>query len=216
MNRLPAFILIVCSVIVNGCFGPSVSGSGRVISEARNVSGFSNVSLEGSGRVVIEQGGAESLTVTADDNLLNHIETEVRGSTLVLGEKKGVRLSPTEDIVFKLTLKKLDALDVSGSGIAEAKGIQSAKMKIGISGSGEVSAEGAADDLDINISGSGRFRGGSLKSRRTSVDISGSGSAAVASSETLNATISGSGSVEYVGDPQIHQNISGSGSIRKR
>ena len=216
MNRVPVFIVIFFSVIVNGCFGPSVSGSGRVISETRNVSGFSGVSLEGSGRVVIEQGGAESLTVAADDNLLNHIQTEVRGSTLVLGEKRGISLSPTGDIVFKVTLRKLDTLDVSGSGVAEAKGLQSAKMKIGISGSGEVSAEGAADDLDINISGSGRFRGAGLKSKRTSVDISGSGSAEVASSETLNAMISGSGSVEYVGDPRIHQDISGSGSIRKR
>ena len=216
MNRLPAFIVIFFSVIVNGCFGPSVSGSGRVISETRNVSGFSNVSLEGSGHLIIEQGGAESLTVTGDDNLLHYIETEVRGSTLVLGEKSGVRLSPSKDIVFKVTLTKLDTLDLSGSGVVEAKGLQSAKMNIDISGSGEVSAEGADDDLDIAISGSGRFRGDSLKSKRTRVDISGSGSAVVASSETLNAIIGGSGSIEYVGDPQVHQDISGSGSVRKR
>src|ERR1700677_3466463 len=106
MNRLTAFVVILFSVIVNGCFGPSVSGSGHLISETRNVSDFSNVSLEGSGRVVIQQGGAESVTVTGDDNLLSHIETEVRGNTLVLGEKSGVSLSPSKDIVFKLTLRK--------------------------------------------------------------------------------------------------------------
>jgi hypothetical protein len=209
-------MVIFFSVIVNGCFGPSVSGSGHVITETRNVSGFSGVSLEGSGRVVIEQGDGESVTVTADDNLLNYVETDVRGSTLVLGQKSGVRLSPSKDVVFKVTVRKLDALDISGSGFAEAKGLQGAKMKIDISGSGEVSAEGADDDLDINISGSGRFRGDGLKIKRTRVDISGSGSAVVASSETLNAIVSGSGSIEYVGDPQIHQNISGSGSVRKR
>jgi len=218
MNRLPAVVVILFSVIVNGCssFGPSVSGSGRVISETRNMSGFSNVSLEGSGRLFIEQGAVESLTVTGDDNILPDIQTEVRGGTLVLGEKSGVSLSPSKDIVFKVTLKKLDTLDISGSGVAEAKGLQSPRMKIDLSGSGEVTAEGAADDLDIGISGSGRFRGDGLKSKRTRIDISGSGSAVVASSETLNAVVSGSGSVEYVGDPQVHQDISGSGSIRKR
>lgn len=216
MNRLPAVVVILFSVIVNGCFGPSVIGSGRVISETRNMSGFSNVSLEGSGRVVVEQGGVESLTVTGDDNILRYVESEVRGGTLVLGEKSGVSLSPSRDIVFKVTLRKLDALEISGSGVAEAKGLQSAKMKIDLNGSGEVSAEGVADDLDISISGSGRFRGDGLKSKRTRIDISGSGSAVVASSETLNAIVSGSGSIEYVGDPQVHQDISGSGSIRKR
>jgi hypothetical protein len=189
MNRLPTFIVILFSVIANGCLGPSVTGSGRVMSETRNVSGFSSVSLKGSGRVLIEQGGAESLTVTADENLLNYVETEVRGSTLVLGQKNGARLSPSRDIVFKVTLRKLDSLDLAGSGDVEARGVQSAKMKIDLSGSGEISAEGAADDLDISISGSGRLRSDSLKSRRTRVDISGSGSAVVASSETLDATI---------------------------
>jgi hypothetical protein len=217
MNRLPAVFVILLSVIANGClFGPSVSGSGHVTSETRNMSGFSNVSLEGSGRLVIAQGGVESLTVTADDNLMPYIQTEVRGGTLVLGQKNGVSLSPSTDIVFKVTTRKLDTLDISGSGVAEAKGLQSAKMKIDVSGSGEISADGAADDLDIDISGSGRFRGEGLKSKRTRVDISGSGSALVASSETLNATVSGSGSIEYVGDPRVHQDISGSGTIRKR
>jgi hypothetical protein len=217
MNRLASFVVILFSVVANGCFEPSVNGSGRVINETRNVGGsFSNVSVEGSGRVVIEQDGAESVTVTGDDNLLNYLKTEVQGSTLVLGEKSGVRLSPSKDIVFKVKLRKLDTLEISGSAAAEAKALQSAKMKIDISGSGEVSAEGAADDLDITISGAGRFRGDGLKSKRTRIDISGSGSAVVASSETLNATVSGSGSIEYVGDPQVHQDISGSGSVRKR
>ena len=216
MNRLAAFGVILFSVMANGCFGPSVSGSGHVVSETRNVSGFSNVSLEGSGRLVIEQGGAESLTVTSDDNLMSHIETEVRGSTLVLGERSGVNLRPSQDIVFKVALKKLDTLDVSGSGTGQAKGIQGAKMKVDISGSGEVSTEGSDDDLDISMSGSGRFRGDGLKSKRTSVDVSGSGSAVVASSDTLDATVSGSGSIEYVGAPRVHQSISGSGSIRQR
>lgn len=216
MNRLPVFVVILLTVIVNGCLGPSVGGSGRVISEKRNISDFSNISLEGSGRVVIEQSGVDSLTVTCDDNILRYIESEVRGNTLVLGERSGVSLSPSTDILYKVTLRRLDTLDISGSGVVEAKGLQSAKMKIDLSGSGEVSAQGAADDLDITISGSGRFRGDSLKSRRTRIDVSGSGNALIASSETLDAIISGSGSVEYVGDPRVHQDISGSGSLRKR
>jgi hypothetical protein len=216
MSRLFAYMVIFFSVIADGCLGPRVSGSGHVVSETRTVNGFSSVSLEGSGRLVIHQGGAESVTVTSDDNILRDLETEVRGGTLVLGEKSGVSLNPSRDIVFNVTLRKLENLDLSGSGVAQAKGLQSANLKIDLSGSGEVSAEGSADDLDVTISGSGRFRGESLKSRRTRVNISGSGSAVVASSDTLDAAIGGSGSIEYVGTPQVHQSISGSGSSRQR
>ena len=203
-------------MILNGCFGPSVNGSGHVVSETRNVSDFTNVSLEGAGHVLLQQGGAESVTVTGDDNLLPDLETVVQGGTLVLREKNGVRLNPSKDIVFKVTVGKLDGLSLSGSGDVEAKGIQSGKMKIDLSGSGEVSAEGSADDLDLTISGSGQYHGDKLKSKRTRVEISGSGGAMVASSDTLDATINGSGSVEYAGMPQVHQSINGSGSIRQR
>jgi hypothetical protein len=186
------------------------------MSETRNVSGFSNVALRGSGRVVIEQSGTESVTVSGDDNLMSDIETVVRGSTLELGQRRGISLSPSRDIVFKVTLKRLDTLEDSGSGVVEARGLQNDKVRIDISGSGEVSADGSADDLDVSISGSGQFRGDGLKSKRTRVDISGSGNAVVASRETLNAIISGSGSIEYIGDPQVHRSISGSGSVQRR
>lgn len=216
MNRVPALMVIPFSMILSGCLGPSVSGSGHVVTDKRNVSGFSSVSLEGSGHLVVEQGAAESLTVTADDNLMPYLQAEVRGGTLALGEKPGANLNPSKDIVFNVTLANLDGLTLSGSGEVQAKGIQSPKMKIDLSGSGDISAQGSADDFGVSISGSGNFHGDGLKSKRTKVDISGSGNAAVASSDTLDATINGSGSIEYVGSPQVRQNINGSGSVRRR
>ena len=180
------------------------------------MSGFSAVSLDGSGRLVVEQTGSESLTVTGDDNLLPYIETYVSGKTLTLGEKSGTNISPSKDIIFRLTVKSLDNIDISGSGAADVKGVQGQALKIDISGSGEVSAEGAADEVNVGISGSGRYHGDTMRSKRARVDISGSGSALLAVSEKLDANVSGSGSIEYVGDPQVHQDISGSGSVRKR
>jgi hypothetical protein len=216
MQRLWSSCLILASVLAGGCFGPIVTGSGKVVTETRNVSGFSAVSLEGSGRLVIEQTGTESLTITGDDNLLPYIESSVSGKTLTLGEKDGTSISPSKDIVFKLTVKSLNNIDISGSGTADAKGLQAQALKVDISGSGEVSADGAADELNLGISGSGRYRGNTLRSKRARVDISGSGSAVLAVSEKLDANVSGSGSIEYIGDPQIQQDISGSGSVRKR
>jgi hypothetical protein len=207
---------MLASALATGCFGPTVTGSGKVVTEPRNVAGFSAVSLDGSGRLVVEQTGTESLTVTGDDNLLPYIETKVSGHTLTLGETSGTNISPSKDIVFKLTVKTLDNIGISGSGAADVKSLQGTNLKIDISGSGEISADGAEDDLNVDISGSGRLRGDTLRSKRARVDISGSGRAALAVSEKLDANVSGSGTIEYVGDPQVHQDISGSGSVRKR
>jgi hypothetical protein len=214
MEHFRCFGLIVLGALVAGC-GPVIEGSGKIVTEPRSVAGFSAVELSGSGHLVIEKGGSESLSITADDNLLQYLETEVRGRTLTLGQKDGVNVNPSKDIVFRLTVKDLDNIDISGSGSADAKGLQGDKMTVGVSGSGAISLEGTVNDLDVNISGSGQYHGRGMNSKRARVDISGSGGAVLAVSEKLNATVSGSGSIDYIGDPQVQQDVSGSGSIRK-
>jgi Putative auto-transporter adhesin, head GIN domain len=217
MHNVRASLLISCSVISGACVFDSVAGSGKIMTEPRTVSGFSAVSLSGSGQVIIEQTGMESLTVTTDDNLLPYIKTDVKGNTLELGLKDSMTyLRPTHDIVFRLTVRKLEGLDISGSGKADAKGLDPDHVKIKVSGSGEVSAQGTANDLDLSISGSGGYRGEDMRSKRATIDISGSGGAVIAASETLKAHVSGSGSIEYIGDPQVTQHVSGSGSVHRR
>ena len=217
MHSLRAWLLTSSTVLLSACVFDSIGGSGTIITEPRTVSGFSSVSLSGSGQVLIEQTGTESLTVTTDDNLLPYIKTEVRGDTLDLGLTNPMtNVRPTNNIVFKLTVKKLDELAVSGSGEADAKGVKVDRIRIRISGSGDVSAQGTANELDLSISGSGGYRGEEMRSKRATVGISGSGRAVLAADETLSADVSGSGSIEYLGDPQVTQQISGAGSVRRR
>jgi hypothetical protein len=168
--------------------------------------------------LIVEQTGTESLTITADDNLLPYIKADMKGNTLELGIQNWMTsLRPTADIVYNLTVKKLEDIRVSGSGRVTAKGLNADRLNIRISGSGEVLAQGGdVTDLDLRISGSGDYRGAELKSKTASLRVSGSGSATVAASEKLNADISGSGSVDYIGDPIVRQHVTGSGSVRRR
>jgi hypothetical protein len=216
MNTRRAFLLVACCAVSSACTTDIVAGSGNVVTEARNVSGFSGVSLNGSGQLFIEQSGSDSLTVTADDNILPEINTEVVGNTLMLGVTDPMTsVRPTRAIVFRMTVKALDDLRVSGSGKVDARALNQDRLSVGISGSGEVLVQGSADSFDLTISGSGGYRGEEMKSRRASVDVSGSGSALVAASDTLSADISGSGMVDYIGDPRVSERVSGSGRVRR-
>jgi Putative auto-transporter adhesin, head GIN domain len=217
MARIRTGLLIGGCVFVSACMLNAVNGSGKIVTQSRAVSGISNVSLSGSGQVLIEQGDSESLTVTTDDNLLQYIQTYVHGNALDLGFTDPMtNIQPTNDIVFTLKVKKLEGLEISGSGKADVKGLAQDRLQIRISGSGDVSGQGTAHDLELRISGSGNYRGQDIKSQRATVGVSGSGNAVVSVSDTLKADVSGSGTIEYVGEPQVSQNISGSGSVRRR
>jgi hypothetical protein len=94
MNKKMAIVLIVFALAVVSCNGITVNlggrgtqsveivESGNVVTEDRQVSGFDGIAFDGIGELIITQGDTESLTVQADENVMPHIVTEVRGSEL--------------------------------------------------------------------------------------------------------------------------------------
>jgi len=212
-----------------------VRGSGRVVEEEREVSGFTGVALNGVGHLTIERGDTERLRIEAEDNLLPYIETQISGGVLEIGQRTNVNLWPKRPINFYLTVVNLESVAVSGSGQVEAPVLEAERFSLAISGSGDAKmdgldtqeltvqisgsgkvdiAGGKADKQDVSISGSGRYTARDLESMDAQVRISGSGSATIRVSDNLDVTVSGSGDVQYLGRPRIQQAVSGSGKVR--
>lgn len=225
-------ILALC---VSGCMfsnTPTITGSGKVISEKRSVANFDKVSVGGSGELVITQGDEESLEIRTDDNLLPVIKSEVSGGELSIGWNN-VNLRPSQTIHYELKLKKLQQLQLSGALQAKAEKLSSDHLSVSISGSGKViiakldgkeldqqvsgSGEfelgGHVDVQKVGISGSGRYSAGDLESNRVEAQVSGSGNLTVWAKQSLVANISGSGEVKYFGTPEVHSECSGSGRV---
>ena len=211
--RLPAAGLAVL-LFVSAC--AVVSGSGQVASQAPQVSGFTKIELSGPGELTIEQGGTESLTIEADDNVLPRLTSEVSDGTLKLDKKRGITLQPRTPIRYRVTLKDLTGLEISGSATVRGEGMRLQSLRLEISGSGVVNLSGSAAEQDIEVSGSGRYEAAELPSEKVQADISGSGQVAVAVSRELKVDISGSGSLTYSGDPSVQQDVSGSGRVIKK
>jgi hypothetical protein len=216
-------------------FGPGVSGSGNVVTESRKVSGFDSISVEYPAQVSVKQGNAESLKISAEDNLLPNLKTEVKNGTLEIFYKKtdDKHVNPTKPVVIAIVVKdlsevdfssageltldglKTDNLDVSlsGAGSLDLNEIDVKKLSINLSGAGGTTASGTADDLDVNISGFGDFKGADLHSQTVSIHISGTGGATVWVDDQLDVNISGAGSVNYYGSPDVTKQVSGIGGV---
>jgi Putative auto-transporter adhesin, head GIN domain len=201
-----------CDDIVGGAVG--VRGSGKTVTESRDVSGFDEIAVLGSGVVVVTVDGTESLVVEAEDNIMPLLRTEVRNGRLELGPKQSI--SPTEEIRYTISAASLEGVSISGSGDISATGVDSKSFSVAITGSGHIVPTGTTGDLAVDISGSGNFEGAGLEARIGEVTISGSGSAAVNVTDTLDVTIAGSGGVSYSGTPSLTTSISGSGDVTRR
>jgi hypothetical protein len=213
------------------------TGSGRVETESRAVSGFDSVDLSGTGDLVITQGESEALTIEAEDNILPHIKTEVKGGELVIGFDRddwNDIINPTRPIKFNLTVKNLSGVTISGSGSITAASLNADRLELNVSGSGSVaidqlqasdlvfdlSGSGQADlsgqvtSQEIHISGSGNYNAGDLQCQDATLDSSGSAQVTLWVEDSLDVQTSGSGSIRYYGSPQINTDSSGSSTLQ--
>ncbi|MFS8117048.1 MAG: GIN domain-containing protein [Microcoleus sp.] len=221
--RLKRYWLVACLValsIVAGCYfnigGSGVRGSGIVKTESREVPGFSSISFKSVGRVKVQQTGKESLTISAEDNILPLLESRVADNILYLTIVNDSHLNPTKPIEFVVQVKSLESLNTDGVGSIEAQGIQGKRLAVVMDGVGEVTIAGSADVLDLTLSGVGSYQGEAFQTKQATVRNSGVGSAVVNVSEQLEADLSGVGSIEYVGSPQVQKSGRGLGSVKKR
>src|SRR5688572_24381399 len=201
MRNVGCFLMLVSILLISSCGFTNVEGSGTVITEQRPVSGFTAVSLSGTGKLIINQTGKEGLTITADDNLMQYLTSEVHGSQLILGTTQYTNLNPSAPVVYKLDVGKLVEIEVSGSGEVDAPGLVTTGLKVNANGATKMNISGQADQQEITISGAGEYHAAGLKSKEVTITITGSGDAELAVSDKLNVTVTGAGSVEYIGDP---------------
>jgi hypothetical protein len=238
-KKIVFFILLISALALSACSTtttntqPIINGSGKVTTETRSVSGFTQVALNGVGNVNVILGDHDSVAIGAEDNLMKYITTTLEGSRLVISISNGVQINPTRPVNYTVTLKSLDGLSVGGSGnmtvdtprseqiTLEITGsgdinvthLDTSMLAATISGSGSINLIGRATNQTVNITGSGNFNAGDLNSGAAEVTISGSGNATVWSTGALKATLLGSGNVRYFEGSTLNPSILGNGKI---
>lgn len=233
--------LFIVSLLLSACgigFGRRIiRGSGDVVSESREVSGFDKVRIEGAGELYLTQGETESLKIEAEDNIITEITSKVENSTLVISfddESFDDTVIPTEPIKFYLNVIDIAGLNISGAARVVSESINSEKFVLDVSGAADIDIDSlTADSLEMNFSGgvecdlsgevrdltlvvdgAGSFDAADLKSANSDITINGVAEVKLWVTEELDISINGAGSVRYYGKPHVSQSIEGLGTIR--
>ena len=91
-----------------------IKGSGNIISENRELTNFSSISLIGRMDVNIKYFDKYNCTVISDENLIPYIKTEVLNNNLQISINKNY--SSTEGIEVNVNVLEYDEVSISGSG----------------------------------------------------------------------------------------------------
>lgn len=208
-------LLAVLIVSLGGCRFWGVRGSGDIETENRNVEEFDSIEASGAFEIRVTIGDKQSLSVTADDNLLRHIVTRVRNGKLILDTKRD--LNPRRDIIITITAKNLKQIEASGACDIFVESINNDYLEIDMSGASDIKLLGSTDKFSVYLSGAGNVDAKNLIAKKVKISLSGASDAVVHATELLDAEVSGVGSVDYYGDPdKVVTDISGVGSINRK
>lgn len=204
---------ILLALVMIGCSGKTIVGSGNSISETRDIRNVRKIRLEGAGNLIVTIGNTESFTVEGDDNLIEQVTTKTRNGQLIIGFKRiRVKVQPTAGLTYRITVPSLEALTLTGAGNVELNGLADT-IRIDLNGSGNITANGTVPSLRVDLNGAGIFNGADLHSDQANISLNGSSMARVHTTETLNATINGTGAIRYSGNPAISRDVNGLGII---
>jgi hypothetical protein len=192
-----------------------MQGSGVAVSRSREVPSFRRVDMGGALHVTIKVGGTTSVIVTAEDNLIDLVRTEVADGTLQIGiEQGGIDFRPTLECRVAITVPALDGIIVAGSGQVDIRGLAAGQFAVSVAGRGGVHATGRAAELHVSVKGRGGAHLYDLAVEEAAVKVAGTGMVQVAPRNHLRAEVSGGGQVRFRGAPATSTDVRGSGSIQ--
>jgi len=236
MKTTKLFLIIALSsamVFISAC--NCIQGEGPVISQTRDLSGFTEIELDMGADIILTQDTGTHVTVEAQQNLMDLIETKVTGQNLKISFREGCYISDN-DVVFYIRLPELTGIQLDGSGDISTRGAFNSEdvdfqingsgtievdmianhIKTGINGSGSVLLKGSSQKFHCNINGSGTVHALGHTAYKAYVDVTGSGDCEIYAHDLLEVDIMGSGTVYYSGNPEIKSNVKGSGTLVKK
>jgi hypothetical protein len=220
--------------LFSGCDAVCVNGEGNTVIVSRQVGNFSEINFGTEGTVYVTQGSETSLTIEAQQNVIDDLITEVHGNELEIYNDHCLR--DHVPMIIRITTPDISALIMSGSGDMILTGkVNTGSLSLVISGSGSIQAQDTvfASAVKLTESGSG-FINVLAECENATTVISGSGEVTLNGHATdqhitisgsggfygfgfvTDATtveVSGSGLAEVFANLMLNVSISGSGSV---
>lgn len=189
------------------------------ITQSRDLSGFEAVKLAGSSDIVLKAGKSFSVKVTAEDDEIDEIITEVKGEILIIrrkNKKNGWIFRSSHGAKVHVTMPNLTAFSSNGSGDAVISGVNEDDFSLSSNGSGDVDLSGRCGKASISMSGSGDFESNGFDCDDVKIKSQGSGNVEAKDFhvDTVYIKSNGSGDVELSGTcGSVDVKMNGSGEF---
>ena len=179
MNKTLVVILVAAlltSVLLVGC-GVVLTGSGNLETKDYDFSDFSKVEVSNAFEFEISESSSYSISITADDNVIEKVQVTKEGDTLKIGLNRIIGLGSVT-LKAAVTMPQLRDLDISGASRGTVYNFSSTDdVYITVSGASSLDlVDISAGDVKLEVSGASKVTG-DIAAGNTDFDISGASTA---------------------------------------
>jgi hypothetical protein len=171
---LPIVAVICLVAVLVGVFGIApwlIRGSGPIVEKEYSFQDFDRVEVSNAIEFEITPG-AYSINATGYENLIERLEVELSGQTLVIRLKPGSYFR--NNVKAVIALPALSKLVVSGACRGTAKGFTTPfDCDLEVSGASRVEVDMEVDRATVDVSGASRLTGELLAARNARLIVSG-------------------------------------------
>ncbi len=205
---------ITLSLALAGCNSSSVTGSGKITTDSRQLSLFKGITISGNYEVNIVAQKSPAVEIKTDDNIVSKIITEIKDNILHIHPIEGKHLAPSKTVQLNIAIPDLNSININGDNRIEATNLSSQQLSVSASGSSQINLSGKTNEIIIKASGSTELDAQNLSADTARVSSNGAAKIKVHANKSLDVAISGSGRVNYSGHPaRITQTVHGSGEV---
>ena len=193
-------------------FRSKVKGSGNIVTERRDLTGFKGINVGGIFQVEAAAQKDYGVEVEVDDNLVHRVRTEVRNGILHI-DFDG-HLKSRGPIVVRVSAPNFESIDASGASSVNLTDLNSSVLNIDSSGASKIAVAGKAEKLTVDVSGATKINAADLKAVDANIEASGASYVDVYATGTLAADASGASKISYSGSPtNVNRKTSGASSV---
>ena len=215
MRRLVAVAVLAFGL--GGC-EDVVQGNGVAAQETRTVRSFEGAVANDGVALTLDAANGEpgTLVVSADENLLGLVVTQVQSGWLTVRTTKPV--SSPIGITVKGPAPGLLKVGANTGGMATATGVDVAgTFEVAVAGGGTVTVTGETDRLDVLASGGSVLHARDLTAREVRVlTASGGSRVEVCATSALHAAASGGSMVTYACEPSVVEPVTSGGAVVRK
>ena len=233
-------IVVVSAIIFLGNWLPpnEIVGSGNLATQTKDFSDFSSLAISSGFEAEISKSSSYSISITADDNVIDYVRVSKTGTTLNIGLQTSI-LYQSITIQAEIGIPELNSLDLSGGTQGTINEFDSVNM-LSLDLSGGSQLEGAfitTQDVNIELSGGSQLNNFTGEAHNSLIELSegsqldipeftvndlnanlsGGSQATISLNGRLDATLSGGSTLNYYGNPTLGDiEVSGGSTINPK